>query len=521
MGRRQKLSVWGVFTLVFMLELAVGYYLTDVYGFMSGDAMSRVANAFYTLYSRFPGLANIGFVWNPLPSLLELPLLVLYPVYPEIASSGLAAVFMTSLFAALTAGMLVRAGIRFGMKPWLSITFALLYALNPYIFYYGANGLTESIFITFITMAVVQLLLWIQKDDMFPISIIAFMLAFGFWTRYEAVPLGIAFAGAVMLVNLRMRNSALSLSERLYKTEGSLIVLLTPAVFSGLLWIFFNYTIMGDALYFLHSSYSNLGQAELIKNNEVFAALTNHPVRTLAFVARKMSYFCMPVALIAMIRLCERRLFQTDFVILLLLAFAIPAMQFVLLLKGASAAWIRYYMYPLPIAIAWLPYEWSMMKYRKTWSALAVVALLASSVVLTMAMNNPKVASDEYEAFHRNKLYREQEAKREVAAYLRERLPNARILTDSFSSFGVIMSSRMPKQFIMTSDRDFESSLAEPRTHNVDYILLPNPVAVLALDQVNRSYPELYANGADWVSLEREFGEYWKLYKVKADPKVS
>ena len=38
-------------------------------GLVPGDALSRVANGYYTLFSRDPHLAAVGFVWNPLPSL--------------------------------------------------------------------------------------------------------------------------------------------------------------------------------------------------------------------------------------------------------------------------------------------------------------------------------------------------------------------------------------------------------------------------------------------------------------------
>ena len=39
----------------------------------SGDAWSRITNAYYVLYSRDPHLAAIGFIWNPLPSLMAIP----------------------------------------------------------------------------------------------------------------------------------------------------------------------------------------------------------------------------------------------------------------------------------------------------------------------------------------------------------------------------------------------------------------------------------------------------------------
>ncbi|MBB6669855.1 glycosyltransferase family 39 protein [Cohnella nanjingensis] len=501
-----------VFLLVFVLELGTGYYLAHIYGFMSGDASSRVANAFYVLYSRHPALANIGFVWNPLPSLLELIPLALYPIYKPLASSGLAAVLLTSFFSAWSASLLMRAGLSFGLRKSVSLLFALLYALNPYIFYYGANGLTEAVFISFVQLCVVYMLLWMSKAEVRPLLIVAFALALAFWTRYETVTfgMGVALAAGLWI----WRRSEESRRERWHETEGTWTMLLAPVVFSGLIWIFFNYTIMGDPLYFLTSSYSNLGQAELIKSNPVFAKLAGNPWETAKFVGHRLSYFSMPLAIIVLFRAIERRLFRVDMAVLLALILSIPAMQYGLLLKGGSAAWIRYYLYPFPIAAAWIPYEIGQMKLRRTGTFVLILGFLASAGVMGLMMNDPKVASDEYEAFHHNKLYAEQQAGRSVSAYINERHSDQLVLTDSFSSFRIVMDSDHPKRFIVTSDPDFARSLEDPAGSKADYVLLPNPQAVLSLDALNQKYPQLYADGADWAELEQEFGGYWKLYRI-------
>jgi hypothetical protein len=54
------------------------------------DAMSRVGNAYYVLFSRDPHLPAIGFVWNPLPSLVLLPLLPFRFLAPWLVSNGIA-----------------------------------------------------------------------------------------------------------------------------------------------------------------------------------------------------------------------------------------------------------------------------------------------------------------------------------------------------------------------------------------------------------------------------------------------
>ena len=62
-----------------------------------GDAWSRVANAYYVLYSRDPHLAAIGFVWNPLPSLAVIPLLPLKTVWPDMVATGFAGSIISAL----------------------------------------------------------------------------------------------------------------------------------------------------------------------------------------------------------------------------------------------------------------------------------------------------------------------------------------------------------------------------------------------------------------------------------------
>src|SRR5690349_15003216 len=59
-----------VFALSLLLYLGAATLLVFGAHVVAADALSRVANAYYTVASRDPHLAAIGFVWNPLPSLL-------------------------------------------------------------------------------------------------------------------------------------------------------------------------------------------------------------------------------------------------------------------------------------------------------------------------------------------------------------------------------------------------------------------------------------------------------------------
>jgi len=83
--------------------------------------------------------------------------------------------------------------------------------------------------------------------------------------------------------------------------------------------------------------------------------------------------------------------------------------------------------------------------------------------------------------------------------------------------FPMILESNNPKQFITTSDRDFQQTLLDPGAFGVKYLLVPENVGYQSLDALNRTYPTIYRDGAGISTLVREFsagGNNWRLYRV-------
>ena len=80
-----------IFALVFAAQFAFGVWMASR-GFRWGDAFYRSTSALFVLHSADPKLADIGFVWMPLPTLLNLPWAALYPVWPNVIASGAASV---------------------------------------------------------------------------------------------------------------------------------------------------------------------------------------------------------------------------------------------------------------------------------------------------------------------------------------------------------------------------------------------------------------------------------------------
>lgn len=526
-----------IFFIVWGIEFAAGYYVSHIIGYVHTDAMSRVANAFYVLYSKDPHLGAIGFIWTPLPSFVELIFLLFYPLFPALASSGLAGIFMSSLFASCTAVLMIQAGDRFRLPRWSSTAISLLFILNPFMFLFGMNGLSDAPFIFFTMYAIVHVTYWLKNPYISHLVKVGFSLALAFWTRYEAVPFGMVLGLVLILVMIDQSKKRLSMEHTLkinkkvyYHIESTLIVTWLPVIFSGLLWIFLNWIIMGNPLYFLNSEYSNVEQSSMLATDPKFMELIGHPWNSLVYVIDKMSYFSIPLFTVIVLKLINRR-WQVSEIIELIgltcLVCSIAALQYLLLLQGNSYGWFRYFMYTFPIAVAWLPYEISKArpKMKPINIGIVFVSLILSQIVLGTALMDPEVAPDENKILHAHQYANLQDVDREVASYLDEQLKDAWILMDSYTAFYVILNSNNPKRYVITSDYNYQDALRDPDAHGIDFILTPKPNPSSALSAENRLYPRFYEQGTEWTELYKEFGEQhgglWKLYRVKKKESVN
>ena len=98
--------------LVFLISCAsyivAGILLDFHYLSFNGDAVSRMANGFYVLYSRDPHLAAIGFVWNPGTSIADLVPLLFYHLWTPLASHMFAGSLVSALAMAGTVYQVLR-----------------------------------------------------------------------------------------------------------------------------------------------------------------------------------------------------------------------------------------------------------------------------------------------------------------------------------------------------------------------------------------------------------------------------
>ncbi|WP_139693091.1 hypothetical protein [Sporolactobacillus terrae] len=527
MTNRNKTIAFYLGAFIFISELSFGIWMTHWNHFIPGDAISRVANAYYVLFSRNPHLGAIGFVWNPLPSLLMLPIILFSRWVPQLASEGIAGIIVTAFFAAGASFHLFRCFIKHKQQLVFSLFVVLLFAFNPFIFLYGSNGMSEILFIYFLIFCLTALLDWLDPENgTIPMIMMGFSLALAFFTRYESIIFGVGLALSLTLINWFSKRHEEG-SGRLYwyqKWEATELIVLLPAIYSGIVWFVLNWSIMGDGFFFLRSNYSNLAQSEGLSKNPTIGPVIGDFSNVLIFVVERSLPFLIPFLAILIIRTLRRQLFKIDFLCLILLIMSIPIMQTMMLYRGASYGWLRFFAYPMPIVFAWLPYELQKLKElaRPLYvlgGCITLILLSTSAFAIGLVMNNQRLAPEEYEAIHykESPTYSADRLAAQIAHDLDTLLkdnPNTSILVDSFNGFRIILTMKQSGRLVITSDLDFEKSLKHPVGEKIDYILVPKPEGVAALNAVNQQYKNFYNNGADFAQLDKQYGDSWRLYQV-------
>ncbi len=151
------------FFLPFAGYLSVAVLLDLVYHSVIGDATSREANAYYVFFSNDPHLAAIGFVWNPLTSLTEMPLILLKGIWPALTAEAFASGIMSSVFMAGTCYQLFRFMEELGVRRTVRWLLVAAFAVNPMIVFSGGNGMSEALFLFTLVATTRYLARWLAR----------------------------------------------------------------------------------------------------------------------------------------------------------------------------------------------------------------------------------------------------------------------------------------------------------------------------------------------------------------------
>lgn len=502
------------------------------YSFFESDALSRVANAGYTLMSRDPHLAAIGFVWNPLPSLIQIPLLPLSHWFPELKTYGLAGILQSAAFMAGSALLIRQIAIDRGVGyvwRWLAVA---CFALNPMIAVYGASGMSEASMLFCLLWCGRHLLLWIDKQRIGDLGWAGIALGVGYLTRYEMIPAACGAAALVGAVTILRSPHRSSISSAL----GNMMIVLFPAGLAVALWALTGWVVTGELFATVSSQYGNSSQVRtaverggITQNANIFV-IGERMLGMQPFVG-------IAIAFAGAVAILKRR---ADVLVPLATLGAILAFAAWGHYTVSTFGWFRFYMPAIPLVIVvalacWTPTSERVRAWRMdTLSTKFAAALLVASAVVGLPVTGQAMLDSDNTTnqplllglnslidphAYPPEIYRRMSAPdKALADYLdRQNLPDGAVLTDTFISSLVWLASDNPKQFLVTSDYDFTAALNRPWDFGVRYILVSNPAGNAAKDAITERYPSMWGDGAGIGTLAHiagPTGQEWRLYRV-------
>ena len=542
---------WIVFGSALAGYLAVGITLSLRFGFILGDALSRTAAAQAVLLSRDPHVSAIGFIFTPLTGLAQLPMVAFASWWPAITRWNISGITVSAAFMAGAVVMVHGICRDRGLPGRYRILITVVFAINPMIVFYGANGMSEAGFLFLLCWAVRRLIRWVDTDDVHDLLLAGIALGLAFLARYEGV-VPIALAAVLVAVVTACRRGREHWKDMRRRAVLDAVLISGPGTAMFLVWITTSWLITGEALAQLSSSYGNT--AILTQSGGASGDLVQTTAFSLgAFIALGPTLLVtFPLAVV----LATRRR-DLEFVVAPLLFGGVLAFQAGSYITGSTFGFLRFFICAIPLAavvvVQLFPAAGDLPTRRagayrrhrpsyppmRTRAAVAAAVLCVSALPVTAwAMLQPSLSSQQYalgyllagdpsaadsEATTARRVIDSFATERELAAYLDgQALPDGSILVDSVYGFAVLAASEYPRRFVIPSDLDFTQILNDPAAAGVRYLLtVPNEGRGVS-DAINRRYPTIYDNGAQLYPLEFEVPNTgadqpdWRLYRVPA-----
>lgn len=515
MSRRPGVAL---FWLLSVGYFAVGAVLVLRYNIFEPDAPNRVANAGFALHSRDPHLSAIGFVWNPLPSVVEIPLVWLSQWWPALKYAGLAGIVQSALFMAGAAVMVRRIALDVAVAApwrWLAVS---AFAFHPMIVIYGASGLSEPAQMFCVLWCVRYLMRWCSTEWVGDLAWAGIALGVGYLARYEVVPAAAGAVAVVAVVTWRRAQPEL----RVPSVAINIAIVAFPIVTAFLVWAGTGWVINDEFFATMSSQYGNSSQVagRLAHGGDPGSSWL--VIASRLFGMQPLTGIAVAVAVV--VAATSRQL--TALIPMLVfggtLVFAAVAQH-----NSMTFGWFRFYLLAIPLVLCtalacWSPARDTPLAVPTTHARrrnASAAALLTASLVVAIPVTTPLIVDDDIAygqleagfaslvdpAAHppgEDPARRRLVSERHLAQWFDSKdLPEGSVLMDTFLAWGIWLSSEHPEQFVITSDYDFAAALNRPWDFGIRYIVVTNPGRNVA-DAINRRYPGIWADGAGlgaWV----------------------
>lgn len=524
----------------FLVELMLGWRLAAA-GALPGDAIARVQNASSVIWSRDPHFESIGFVWSPFPTVFEIPILALRKIFPFLATHGYAGVLVSAAFLAGCVWVVNAWCKDLGLTRGVRLVLVAVFWLHPLILLLGADGMSETVMLFFLLVAARDLSRWWEDRHLSHLIVAAMAMAMAYLTRYEVIGAVLAFGAAAGIEAWRSATGGRHAALR--RAALVAVVALLPPLTAVGMWAVYSWLIVGEFFAQLSSAYGNSYQVKAASEGIIQAAgaVDGLPraelfVRQLVFMAP--AALLMPIAAVWLSVRHMRRVVSALVVLGAPLAF-----QLLGAFTGTTFHWVRFVIAVIPLTVLLTAaviadvesHGFIRPVIRDTVVALLVISTAASLVTasVTLRRGGDIGAGDEVEQLALvpgpYRLPDPDVVQPTIAAQRVARDLEAMgvgpgdVLTDSASTFAIVLAARDQRIFRIPADRDYLPALSDPYDFGVRYILLPDPDGH-ATDSILRADPSMFDQGAPWLSLTEEWGSdrdpanHVRLYEVEGSP---
>lgn len=504
-----------LFSGFFLIYLCVAFYIAYVLNIYHNDAISRTALGFFTIFGRNPHLAAIGFVWQPLPSLTQLPFLILLRPFGYTLMAGPIISALCGALSIITVFHISHFIIKKRTRM-LSLLVAVLFGLNPLIILYSVIGTSEMIFISSLLLSTYFMVKWISRLKPIDLIVCSFFVSLSFWSRYESLPVFIGYFFLIIYIGYIKK-------LKLKQLEGMLVQFTVPFLYSVIIWVGANWLIMKDPLYFLHSEYSNTAFTQALRADPGALEFSYQSVaNTLAYTGKRLIalspvLLLLPIFFIDTLISIKKK--SEDRLLLLAVTFpylCILAFHMFQLYKGESFGWLRFFMYGIPAGVLLSSY----IIQRNTKLTIASLLLLVLCIVNTsLAIGNPNLGKEEISFVQKiqnptitldySRTYIDQKA---VAGFMNDK--KGKVLLDTTNKgFAIPLFAVNPNKYVITSDSDF-LKIVKNYPSFVEWVILKKPnTEDLTLNKIYSHYPGIWEGNVPNVKLVKEMHD-WRIFKV-------
>jgi hypothetical protein len=476
-------------TTVLAVVALVGYIIAAWvlryhFGYVVNDALARTAKPIYMALSRDPHFGAVGFYWPPLPSTMQIPLVMILRPFGHMDFAGPISSAVWSCLAMVVLGRVCR---ELNMGRLFTFVVCLLFLVNPAMFVYAINGMSESCLYFCLLVVMLGWLRWVRRRSIADIALMAAAMSAAVLVRIESAPCAVVLA---ILVGAGRDWKA-------WLTKATTTLL--PPVFAVACWLGTQWILLGDPLAFLHFNTGQNGvrrPASFLYRFGLPQASHDYPV-ALLWAGTWVVVMAPGLVALAVAGAARRRRFGYAALGIIGTGLVFPLVQVYLLVHDTGFGDPRYFTELVPLGFVAVAVLASGLLSRQPLpppvlaqsapteaadpgrrspaftglvTSVAVLSLVVASAVTLEYMLNPRRTNigQEHLVYDvllgkpvtiEHPLASSQLLAKVLDPYLAK---GDRVIIDTNFNYGAILFSHHPDHFVIQEDRDFRSILDSP-----------------------------------------------------------